>query len=75
MTNGAAQPLDLDVVRAQFPGLQPGSGGRALAYLDSASTAQKPRRVIEALHGVALDLLLVKGSRSMKLERVVEAFQ
>ncbi len=52
MTTGPAQPLDLDAVRAQFPGLRAETGERPLAYLDSASTAQKPRRVIEALHGV-----------------------
>jgi cysteine desulfurase/selenocysteine lyase len=36
-------------VRADFPILERAFDGRALAYLDSASSAQKPRVVIEAL--------------------------
>jgi len=36
-------------VRADFPLLAREEGGRPLAYLDSASTAQKPERVIEAI--------------------------
>jgi cysteine desulfurase/selenocysteine lyase len=36
-------------VRADFPALAQTVGGRPLVYLDSASTAQKPRAVIEAV--------------------------
>ncbi len=42
--------LDVDAIRAQFPLLnRPGPNGRPLAYLDSAATAQKPQRVLDAL--------------------------
>jgi cysteine desulfurase/selenocysteine lyase len=40
--------LDPDRVRADFPALAQAVHGRPLVYLDSASTAQKPRAVIEA---------------------------
>jgi cysteine desulfurase/selenocysteine lyase len=36
-------------VRAQFPGLARQVHGRPLVYLDSASTAQKPRAVLDAV--------------------------
>ncbi|MFT3775815.1 MAG: cysteine desulfurase [Minicystis sp.] len=40
--------LDPSRVRADFPALSATVHGRPLVYLDSASTAQKPRSVIEA---------------------------
>jgi cysteine desulfurase/selenocysteine lyase len=40
--------LDPDRVRADFPALAQTVHGRPLVYLDSASTAQKPRAVIDA---------------------------
>ena len=46
-----AAPLssaELDAIRAQFPILAREMNGLPLAYLDSAATAQKPVRVIEA---------------------------
>lgn len=46
-----AAPLtsaEIDDVRAQFPILAREVNGHPLAYLDSAATAQKPHRVIEA---------------------------
>jgi cysteine desulfurase/selenocysteine lyase len=41
-------PLDPTRLRADFPALAQSVHGRPLVYLDSASTAQKPRAVIEA---------------------------
>ncbi|HJP88105.1 MAG TPA: aminotransferase class V-fold PLP-dependent enzyme, partial [Candidatus Limnocylindrales bacterium] len=41
--------LDTAVVRADFPILETESHGRPLVFLDSASTSQKPRAVIEAV--------------------------
>jgi len=46
-----AAPLtsaDIEAIRAQFPILARDVNGHPLAYLDSAATAQKPLRVIEA---------------------------
>jgi cysteine desulfurase/selenocysteine lyase len=42
-------PLDPETLRADFPILQTQVNGHPLIYLDSASTSQKPRVVIEAL--------------------------
>jgi cysteine desulfurase/selenocysteine lyase len=40
---------DIEAVRRDFPGLHQQVRGHPLAYLDSAATAQKPERVIEAV--------------------------
>src|SRR5262249_20361939 len=45
----ALNGLDTAAVRADFPILARRVNGRALVYLDSAATAQKPRSVVEAL--------------------------
>ncbi len=42
-------PLDVELVRAQFPILARTVHGRPLAYLDSAASAQCPRAVIDAV--------------------------
>jgi cysteine desulfurase/selenocysteine lyase len=42
-------PLDVERVRLDFPILATRPRGKALVYLDSAATSQKPRSVIEAL--------------------------
>ncbi|QDT17090.1 aminotransferase class V-fold PLP-dependent enzyme [Alienimonas californiensis] len=43
-------PLDVDAVRAQFPILnRPLPNGKALTYLDSGATAQKPAVVLDAM--------------------------
>jgi cysteine desulfurase/selenocysteine lyase len=42
-------PFDVHAVRADFPIFAREVNGQPLAYLDSASTAQKPRAVIEAM--------------------------
>jgi len=51
MSAGAtAVPLDVAAVRAEFPALAvPGRDGRAVAYLDSAATTQKPETVLAAV--------------------------
>jgi cysteine desulfurase/selenocysteine lyase len=46
---GPQAPLDPLRVRADFPALAQTVHGRPLVYLDSASTAQKPRPVIDAV--------------------------
>ncbi len=44
-----APALDLERIRADFPILRRAVNGRPLAYLDSASTAQKPQVVLDAM--------------------------
>ncbi len=44
-----AAALDVARIRADFPLLAREVNGRPLAYLDSASTSQKPRAVLEAM--------------------------
>ncbi len=44
-----AAPWDVEAVRAEFPGLAQAVHGHALAYLDNAATAQKPRVVLDAI--------------------------
>ena len=41
--------LDVNRIRADFPILKRRIGGRPLVYLDSASTSQKPKQVIDAI--------------------------
>ena len=41
--------LDVDSIRKDFPILETLSHGRPLVWLDSASTSQKPRAVIERI--------------------------
>jgi cysteine desulfurase/selenocysteine lyase len=47
--SAAASDFDVQSVRADFPILRQTVYGRPLVYLDNASTAQKPRAVIEAM--------------------------
>ena len=50
MTTAPVQPAyDIDKIRADFPILSRQVNGKPLVYLDSAASAQKPNRVIEAL--------------------------
>ena len=44
-----ASPLDSVALRADFPYLEQLSGGKPLAYLDSASSTQKPRQVLDRM--------------------------
>lgn len=45
-------PLDIERIRADFPILHQPIHGKRLVYLDSASSSQKPRQVIETLADV-----------------------
>ena len=46
----AAQPkLDARKLRADFPIFEQQIHGKPLAYLDSAASSQKPRRVLDAM--------------------------
>jgi cysteine desulfurase/selenocysteine lyase len=45
----AAETFDVEAVRVQFPILSRRVNGKPLVYLDSAASAQKPRRVIDAM--------------------------
>ncbi len=49
MVVNTASPLDSAVLRADFPFLEELSGGKPLAYLDSASSTQKPRQVLDRM--------------------------
>ena len=42
-------PLDVTALRKDFPLLQQESHGKRLVYLDSASSAQRPRAVLDAM--------------------------
>ncbi|HEV8053617.1 MAG TPA: aminotransferase class V-fold PLP-dependent enzyme, partial [Candidatus Limnocylindrales bacterium] len=44
-------PLDPQALRADFPIFERLIHGKRLAYLDSASTSLKPRRVLDAMDG------------------------
>jgi cysteine desulfurase/selenocysteine lyase len=45
----AIEPLDVEVIKAQFPALQQTVHGKPLVYLDSAASSQKPQCVIDAI--------------------------
>lgn len=47
-----AQRFDLQQVRSDFPGLHVEVHGQPLAYLDNASTTQKPKAVLEAVRAL-----------------------
>jgi cysteine desulfurase / selenocysteine lyase len=42
-------PIDVELIRKEFPILNQQVNGRDLVYLDNAATNQKPKRVIDAL--------------------------
>ncbi len=43
------RPFDVEAIRRDFPILSRSVRGRALVYLDSAATSQKPRQVLDAV--------------------------
>jgi cysteine desulfurase/selenocysteine lyase len=45
---GSRRPFDVERIRADFPALHQTIKGKPLVFLDSAASAQKPRRVIDA---------------------------
>ncbi len=51
MIAAAAKPLDVAVLRRDFPILSRQVHGKPLVYLDNAATTQKPRAMLDALLG------------------------
>ena len=49
MAVSTSSPLDTTALRADFPFLEELVGGKPLAYLDSASSTQKPRQVLDRM--------------------------
>jgi len=49
MAVATSKPLDARLLRADFPVFEHPVRGKTLAYLDSASSTQKPRQVLDAL--------------------------
>ena len=49
MAVSTSSPLDITALRADFPFLDELVGGKPLAYLDSASSTQKPRQVLDRM--------------------------
>jgi cysteine desulfurase / selenocysteine lyase len=49
MAIAPAEKLDAQKIRADFPFLEEEFNGKPFAYLDSAVTSQKPRRLLEAM--------------------------
>ena len=49
MAVSTSSPLDTAALRADFPFLEEQVGGKPLAYLDSASSTQKPRQVLDRM--------------------------
>ena len=49
MAVSTSTPLDTGRLRADFPFLEEVVGGKPLAYLDSASSTQKPRQVLDRM--------------------------
>lgn len=49
MTTAAAERLDVERIRADFPILRTEMNGRPLVYLDSSATSQKPLSVLQAM--------------------------
>jgi cysteine desulfurase/selenocysteine lyase len=45
-----AEPLDMRLVRADFPALRQSVHGKPLVYLDNAATTQKPEQVMAAMY-------------------------
>ncbi|HEY9260140.1 family 2A encapsulin nanocompartment cargo protein cysteine desulfurase [Chitinophaga sp.] len=49
ITGASTPPLDVNLIRADFPILQEHVNGRRLIWLDNAATTQKPRQVIDRI--------------------------
>lgn len=69
-------PLDAHRVRVDFPAFEQLMHGKALAYLDSAATAQKPRHVLETMREFLRVLLRQCAPGVYELsERATTAFE
>lgn len=72
---GALAGLDLEAIRAEFPGLEASVEGKRLIYLDSACTALKSRAVAERMRDFYLNWGGCGGKRSTHLlSQQVEAW-
>ncbi|MEM9290376.1 MAG: SufS family cysteine desulfurase [Acidobacteriota bacterium] len=68
--------LDVESIRAQFPGLQQEINGHPLAYLDNAATTQKPQVVLDAvLRSLGLDASNIHRGIHTLSHRATEAFE
>ena len=72
----AAQPLNLERVRADFPILERTVRGRPLVYLDNAATTQKPRVVLDAIaaYYTGINANVHRGVHELS-ERATEAYE
>ncbi len=68
--------LDVEAIRRDFPILQRRIGGKALVYLDSAATSQKPRVVIDTLvdYYERLNANVHRGAHTLA-EEATEAYE
>lgn len=62
--------LGTSVIRNDFPILQRTLGGKPLVYLDSASTSQKPKQVLDAIDGFYINSNsnVMRSTNSLSLE-------
>ncbi len=71
-----AEPFDVERVRREFPILSQRVHGKPLAYLDSGATAQKPRKVIDAVsHFYSADNANVHRGVYALAERATAAYE
>jgi cysteine desulfurase/selenocysteine lyase len=76
VARGTARPLDVQLLRDDFPLLKESIHGRPLVYLDNANTTQKPRQVLEALqHYYRHDNANIHRSTHLLSERATEAYE
>jgi len=70
------RPLDVSLLRRDFPILETRIGGQPLAYLDSAASAQKPDAVVEAMSRfIRTDYANVHRGIHALGERATEAYE
>jgi cysteine desulfurase/selenocysteine lyase len=63
------RPFDAGSLRAEFPAFERLVNGAPLAYLDSASTTQKPRAVIDAMvHAMSATANIHRGVHTLSVE-------
>src|SRR3546814_230023 len=68
--------IDINAIRKQFPVLHQEVNGHPLVYLDNAATAQKPRRVIDALlHYYEFDNSNIHRGVHTLADRATEGFE
>ena len=73
---GSLQPLEVERLRRDFPGLRQTVHGRPLVYLDSAASAQKPQAMLDAVsHAYAYDYSNVHRGVHTLSQRATAAFE